>query len=208
MKVTKIKGGCVEAVNKNGKKETFEADKIISSIPPDILAKISDLPEEVKDELRKIKFKSAISMVIGSRDLISKHYWNVFINPRLRFGGIFNHTVLYPYGGINGEYLYYVFTFLDKNDPQFKMSEREIEQIYMEDIRKICPDFKASWVKIFKIEYATPFYCFNYKNPEIKVSDIIYLTGTFREHPTTRTMHTALMSGNKTAQFILDEDGA
>lgn len=205
MEVTKIRDGYVEAIDKNGMKQSFEADKVVSSIPPQTLTKISCLPENIKNELKKIKFKSVICMVVGSKNLISKYYWNIFINPRYIFGGIFNHTALYPGGGIDNEYLYYVFSFLDETDELFKSSEEEIKKRYIEDIRKICPDFKASWTKVFKIRYATPFYSFNYKNPPIKVSDTIYLTGTYREHPTTRTMHTALLSGNKTAEYILGE---
>jgi len=204
--VKKINDGYVETLNKNGRKQSFKADKIISSIPPEILANISDLPKNVKNELRKIKYKSVICMVTGSKNLISKHYWNVFIKPKMRFGGIFNHTILYPKGGIDGEYLYYIFAFVDETDKLYKSSEKKIEKKYLEDIRKICPNFKPSWVKMFKIKDATPYYSFNYENPPIKISDKIYLTGTYREHPTTRTMHTALTSGNKTAEYILRED--
>jgi len=206
MEVTKIQDGHIEAVDKNGAKKSFEADKIISSIPPQVLAGISDLPKTVKNKLKKIRYKSVICMVVSSNNLISKHYWNVFINPRFSFGGIFNHTILYPKGGIDGKYLYYAFTFVDKTDELYKLSEEQIKQIYLEDIRKISPDFKPLWTKIFKINYATPYYSFNYENPPIKISDKIYLTGTYREHPTTRTMHTALTSGNKTAEYILRED--
>jgi len=200
--VIRIKNNRVEFLYKK-RKRVIKADKIISSIPPEILTQISDLPLNIKNKLKKIKYKSVISMVVGSKNLISDQYWNVFIKPRLSFGGIFNHTVLYPEGGINGEYLYYFFTYLDSKDAFYKLSEREIRNKYLKDVKTFCPNFKATWTKLIKIKYATPFYSFNYENPPIKISENIYLTGTYREHPTTRTMSTALISGQKTADFIL-----
>jgi protoporphyrinogen oxidase len=200
--VIKIKNNYIEFLYKK-RKRVIKADKIISCIPPEILANMSDLSINVKNKLKKIKYKSVISMITGSKQLISDQYWNVFIEPRLSFGGIFNHTALYPKGGINGEYLYYFFTYLNDTDDFYKLSEKEIKDKYIKDIKTFCPDFKATWTKLIKIKYATPFYSFNYENPQIKISKNVYLTGTYRDHPTTRTMSSALLSGQKTAEFIL-----
>ncbi len=202
--VTRIKDNNVEFVC-NNEKIVVKADKIISSVPPELLVNISDLPINVKNELKEIKYRSAISMVVGSKQLISDQYWNVFMRPRFSFGGIFNHTVLYPEGGVDGEYVYYFFTYLDETDDFYGLPENEIRDKYIEDVKAICPNFEALWTKLTKIRYASPFYSFKYKNPPIKILNDTYLIGIYREHPATRTMNSALLSGQKTAEFILRE---
>jgi len=189
----------------NNKEKVFEADKIVSSLPPSVLAKIADIPKKEKKKLERVKYKPMICMVASSKNLITLHYWNVFIKPLLRFGGFFHHTALYPQGGIDGEYLYYFFTYLDEGDSLYKESVKEIEEIYLRDIKKICPNFEYSWTKVFKIKYSSPVYSMNYENTPIKLSDKIYLTGVYRMYPSTRTMNSAARSGLETANFVLNE---
>lgn len=83
------------------------------------------------------------------------------------------------------------------------MSGEKIKQKFLKDTSIICPNFKPSWTKIFKITHATPFFSTDYYNLPIKISDKIYLTGIYKEHPATRTMNTAFKSGLKTADYIL-----
>lgn len=203
--VTSIKQSEVEVVM-NGRKKSFKADKIISSLPPPALADIAYLPKGKKQILKKIKYKSLVCMVIGSKSVITPYYWNVFIKPKMKFGGLFHHTALYPQGGINGEKLYYLFTYLDDTDPFFKESDSKILEVYLKDIKKINPNFEFSWMKIFKIKYSSPIYTMDYENIPIKLTDSLYLTGIYRKYPSTRTMNTAAKSGLETANYILREN--
>ena len=189
----------------DGKQETFKADKIISSVPPKTLAKISDLSSDVKEELNKIDYKAIICMLFTTKNKVMKEYWNIFIEPELSFGGIFNHSALYPKQIVEGENLFYVFKYIDYNDSFYKLDEDIIRDKFFEDLRKLFPDVDPIWAKVFKIKESSPVFAKAYKNLPIKISDNMYLTGVYKEYPCTRTMHTALESGVKTANYILKE---
>lgn len=190
-------------VNIKGKQKIFEADKIISSIPPPELVKIAKLSNNKKQLLEKIKYQPMICMVCGSKQLLTKYYWNVFIEPKYSFGGIFHHTALYPKGGLDGEYIYYFFKYLSENDELYKKSELEIKNVFLKDAKKIKPSFEMLWTKVFKIKNSSPVFSFDYENIPIKLTDNIYLTGIYNEYPNTRTMNSAAKSGIKTAEQIL-----
>lgn len=204
--VLKVKGNTVYALI-NGKEESFEADKIISSIPPKTLCRISDLPSNIKSELEKIDYKAIICMLLTSKKRVFKDYWNIFIRPKMSFGGIFNHSALYPEQIVKGEHLYYLFRYIDAYEDFYKQDDDKIKKAFLSDLRSLEPDFKPIWTKIFKIRESSPVFAKNYKNLPIKVSDNVYLTGVYKEYPCTRTMHTALKSGIKTANLILNEKG-
>jgi protoporphyrinogen oxidase len=203
-RVTGIKDGTVEAVSE-GKTEKFTADKIISTIPPQTLAPIADLPEETKKKLNEIRFKPVVCLVGGSKHQLTKYYWNVCISPRYSFGGIFNHTIMNPEGCPDNENVYYVFTYLDEESLFFEKSDEEIKETYLKDIRKMMPEFEFTWTRVFKIKYSNPVWVKNFENLPIKISDKIYLAGVYKEFPNTRTMNSAISSGVKTAKLIIEE---
>lgn len=202
--VTRIGKGFVEGKSDDRKYEKFEADKVISSIAPPVLMPICNLSETSKGILERVKYKSIISFICGSHDLVTKVYWSVMLKPSLSFGGIFNHTVLYPDGGVDGENVYYLFTYLNDDDPLFNMKSDEIREIYLRDLRKIYPGFKTVWDKIFKFRFSQPVFLRDYKNPPIQLEDNLFLTGVYKEYPNPRTMDSAFRSGLKTAECILN----
>ena len=147
-----------------------------------------------------------ISMVCGSDTLLTKYYWSVMLKPAFSFGGIFNHTVLNANGSPEGKYLYYLFTYLDQNDPMLMMDETNIRDVYLSDIRKIYPGCELKWSMVFKLRYSQPIFARDYENPPIKTdTDNLYLAGVYKEYPSPRTMDAALNSGFNTARYIIEE---
>ncbi|MDD5556361.1 MAG: FAD-dependent oxidoreductase [bacterium] len=194
----------VEAVGPDGARRLFIAPRIVSAVPPEILLRIHEEPDRLDPELATIRYRPLICMCFGSRHLISPHYWNVFMAPPLRFGGIFNHTALHPEGGASGEYVYYLFSYADEDSPLYRASDEDLAETYLEDIRTMRPGFEYLWHRIFKIPYSTPRYGLGYRNPPV-VSRYpgLYHAGVYRRYPCTRTMHTALLSGCETAEAVL-----
>ena len=204
VEAVRVGRGTVEAVGPNGTRHRLESPRIVSAVPPEILLRIHEEPGRLDPELSTIRYRPLICMCFGSRHLISPHYWNVFMEPVLRFGGIFNHTALFPEGGAHGEYVYYLFSYADEESPLYRTSEEELAAIYLEDIRTVCPKFDYLWRRIFKIPYSTPRYGLGYKNPPVEsVYPGLFFAGVYRRYPCTRTMHTALLSGCETAAAVL-----
>ncbi len=205
LEVTRIGRGTVYAIDEDGVTHEFRAPRIVSSLPPEVLMGLHEEPNKLDPELFSIKYKPLICMAFGSRQLISPHYWNIFMEPALHFGGIFHHTALYPDGGSSGEYVYYLFSYTDEESPLYQASEEELAEIYLKDIRSICPNFEYIWNRIFKIRYSTPLYSIGYRNPPIESTfPGLFYTGIYRTYPATRTMHSAFQSGLETASFLLN----
>jgi protoporphyrinogen oxidase len=203
-RVVRISGNVVEAES-DGKRTEFIADKIITTIPPQTLAPITDLPDDMKNRLNAIRFKPVVCLVGGSKHDLTKYYWNVCIRPRYSFGGIFNHTKMNPSGCPDNENVYYVFTYLDEDSQFFELSEEEIKEQYINDLKKMMPEFDFTWTRVFKIRYSNPVWVKDFENLPIKISDRIYLAGVYKEFPNTRTMNSAISSGVKAADLIIKE---
>jgi len=204
LEITRVGRGKVLAVDKAGVAHEFRARRIVSSLPPEILMRVHEEAGKLDPELSTIRYKPLVCLAFGSRDLISPHYWNVFMEPKLHFGGIFHHTALCPEGGAAGEYVYYLFSYVDEDSPLYRSSGDRLAELYLKDIRSISPDFNYLWKRIFKIRYSTPIYSMGYRNPPIEsnISGLFY-TGVYRNYPETRTMHTAFQSGLETASCLL-----
>ena len=204
MSATRVGRAKVVARGPDGMERELLAPKIISSLPPEVLLGIHEEPGKLDPELSTIRYKPLVCMAFGSRQLISPHYWNIFMEPSLHFGGIFHHTALYPNGGGSGEYVYYLFSYVDEDSPLYRASEEELAEIYLEDIRQICPAFDYLWRRIFKIRYSTPLYSIGYRNPPIQSRyPGLFYAGVYRRYPCTRTMHTAFSSGLETSARVL-----
>ena len=200
--VKEIKPNSVET--EDGKE--FRYDYLVSTIPPPLLLGIQKLADNLDEEIHAIKYVPMICSVFGSNTLITPHYWNVYMEPKLSFGGIFHHTSLYPEGGVDGEYVYYTFTYLhDENDPMWLKDEEECKYIHVNDIKKLNPSFKEEWWHTFKIKYSMPLFSVGYQCPPVRSGIIpnLFYAGVYRKFPQTRTMHTALESGEETASEIL-----
>ena len=189
-----------------GKDKEIISNRIISSLPPPLLADLSDLDADKKKLLKSAEYKPLVCLVVSSKNLISSYYWNILIKPRMKFGGFFNHTAIYPEGGTGGENLYYFFAYLNLDDDLWNKPKDEIRNVFLDDIKKLFPDFKASWTKTFKIRYSSPVYDIGYENLPIKIDEKLYLTGVYRMYPSTRTMNSAAKSGVKTARLVIEED--
>jgi protoporphyrinogen oxidase len=206
--VTKIvSGNAIEGINSEGQLNSISGDIIISTLPPEVFNKILNLPNNPEIVLENIKYKSMISFVCGSTIDISRYYWSVVLKPHLVFGGFFNHTVLSLSKDRDNEYIYYFFTYLENTDPLFEFDEEKIKGIYLNDIRKIFPDFYMDWYRVFKIRFSQPVFTHDYKNPPIELTEQLYLAGIYRQFPKPRTMDAAFYSGFETARYIINKYG-
>lgn len=200
--VSKVRPGSI--ITQDGKE--FRYDYLVSTIPPPALLKMHELSEPLDEELNTIKYVPIICSVFGSRKLLTPHYWNVYMEPKFSFGGIFHHTALYQEGGIDGEYVYYTFTYLQGEDtPMWLKNVEECKMLHLNDVKKLNPDFKEEWWHTFKIKYAQPLFRIGYKSPPIQSRALpnLFYAGVYRMFPQTRTMHTALQSGEETADVVL-----
>ena len=197
--VISVNKGFVEMKNhRTNKRWGLQAKIIVSSIPPPLFNTIS---KQRYHELNTITYTPVTCMCCGARENISAYYRNIFIKSKYSFNGFFKYTQLNPI--VQKEHIYYFFSYQKHTNSQQKMLE--IEKSFIKDINHIT-SFKPLWKHSIYTPYGTPFFSVGYKNPPIQLSEILFLTGVYREYPTPRTMNSALKSGFKTADYIIKKN--
>lgn len=191
----------------NRQRASLPYDLAVSTIPPPALYSILDLPDRVKAPLGAIKYKSIISFVCASKEVLSSNYWSVVLKPHLIFGGFFNFSVVSGIRDMNGDAIYYFFTYMENDDPLLAYEDAKLKEIYVNDIRKIFPGFSLSWYKVFRLRDSQPVFRKNYENLPIGLTENIYLSGVYRQYPQPRTMDAAFAGGHETAKYIIDKYG-
>ncbi|MFA5089693.1 MAG: FAD-dependent oxidoreductase [Candidatus Omnitrophota bacterium] len=195
----------IEGLDNRGIRISLSADMIVSTLPPPVFNNILNVPDKSSLLLKDIRYKPMISFVCASKKDISPYYWSVVLKPHLIFGGFFNHTTLTA-SLVDGNYIYYFFTYLEDSDPLWQKDEAKIKEEYLADIRRLFPDFTMEWHKIFKIRFSQPVFARGYINPAIELNKGIYLAGVYRQFPKPRTMDAAFYSGEETARYIIGKE--
>jgi len=184
----------------NGKKLKY--DVLINTIPmPVFLKLVKGLPAKLRHKWAKVRFIKHLSAVVAHEEPLDNFYWtNVFGQ---EFGGIIQHTFLndvYPFK------LSFVFSYAP-SDKLWKLSDKQVEKLFLKRVKEMYPDFKHKWVKITRAIYADTFCDEGYKSyrPQYETGvDGFYNAGiqvTSPEHM--RSMNNSLMSGQVIAKKIL-----
>ncbi|MEW6040109.1 MAG: FAD-dependent oxidoreductase [Elusimicrobiota bacterium] len=206
--VTGIRGNKVAVSVEKGNKivnEELYFDYLINTTPPPVFLKIAEIPSDAKELLERIKYKNVLSFVCGSKENRTPYYWNIVLSPHLFFGGIFNHSALYPGNVEKTGRVYYLFRYIDDGDELFSRNREFLEKKFSADLTKFWQGFKYDWFEIFRLKNSQPVFERGYKNPPEKLTDKIILAGVYKEFPSPRTMSSALESGLKAAKIILEQ---
>ncbi len=148
-------------------KEDLKFDKVIVTAHiPTFLNIVPTLPEDYRQKLQKIRYQSITCMLFILKSSLSKSiYWLNVNDPSLPFGGVIEHTNFISPSEYNNQHLVYVFNYLSDQNPLFYMGKDEIENLYINGLRKIFPSFtQKSIIKtvLSKDKFATPIYSLNY----------------------------------------------
>jgi len=184
------------------KKKTHKFDVIINTAPiPEFLEFTKGLPKDYSNQLRRIKYCSAISVCFGTEDFIDDHYWTNFFKERIHV--LIQHSLLHDaydtkinwvlrYGG---------------SEQDLKLSDKEISEKYLGVIKKYFPNTKIKWVRVFREKYASPIYDMNYvKNKPEYLTPVkgLFHAGVAVTYPEVRNCNSALKSGEEISKLIKD----
>lgn len=189
---------------KNSNEKEIEYDAVISTISPEIFLKIVDnVPDELRKQLKDIKYLSCICATFGLKKKFKNYYWLNVLDD-LPFSVVFNDTALYEDASPAGKSVVYITTYLMRDEKLWNLSEGEIKDIYINSIKNIVPDFEEQieWLRIFKIRYAEAVYKVGFLNPPINYDDI-YFAGIYRIYPKIRNMASAMEEGKNIAEKII-----
>jgi protoporphyrinogen oxidase len=186
--------------------EYIEADVVISTIPTPILLKtIADFPKFYRERLQQIRYKACICITLGLKEKVSKYYWlNIVGN--YPFVGVFEHRHLNVDPLPSG--VMYIVKYLDTDHPDWSRSDDSIVERYLDKLEDIFPRIKEKilWSRVFKAPYSTPVYSINFARYMPSIHSPIrglYITGISCIYPEDRYMGTALKSGFKAAEVVM-----
>ena len=142
-------------------------------------------------------------MAFGTEEFLDpKHYWINLFNERVHV--IYQHSLIIDkyktkvtwcvrYGG---------------SVEDISKSDEEIKELYLGVLKKYFPNMNLKWCLVFRENYAEPVYDKDYVKyaPTYKTPvEYLYMAGIQVTFPKIRNMNVALESGEKVAQYIIDD---
>lgn len=142
------KGVNVGSLKKKGEKfivDSEEFDAVVATLPSPILAKVTAevLPKNYLARFKKLKFLHAVVLILETEEkFLDKTYWLNVCTDRVDIMGIMQHTNMTDKAHYGGNNILYVANYVDSDDPLFKMTDGEILNYYLPQLRRINPNFK------------------------------------------------------------------
>jgi protoporphyrinogen oxidase len=197
----------VHGVVVDGKR--IECDRIISTVAPYILEKITDTRLLGLD--LKINYQGTACALFGlSEKIMDDVYW-LNIKDDVPFGAVIEHTNFIPASDY-GEHLMYVTSYFQNPDSVlWKSGDEEVIKIYLKGLEKLFPGFreKVRWWRLRRDLNTAPVYETGYGKkllPYATKINGLYLAGMFSEanYPE-RSMNGSIKAGFRCVQSILSQ---
>jgi protoporphyrinogen oxidase len=187
-----------------GKEHTATFDVLINTIPvPEFVKFAQGLPADYAANIKKLRYTPVVGILFGTKDFLNKeNYWVNFIGERVHV--LYQHSVLIDkynskvswvirYGG---------------SAEDLTKSDEEIKTLYLGTLKNYFPDMGVNWAFVFREKYAEPVYDKDYATyaPQYRTPvSGLYNAGIQVTFPKIRNMDVALDSGEKVAQYILED---
>lgn len=194
----------------NGEKLFYDAI-IFTGHLPELLVIAPNLPPNYRAKLAAIKYFGNICLALFLDRSLNDVYWLNVNDPNFPFVGVIQHSELLPLGAPDNAHVAYISRYLDIADPAYSYSAKELLAEYEPYIRKLFPDFSASWVKdclLWKAKYAQPLVTVGYKDliPGIKTPvKGLYLSTMAQIYPDDRQMSNAIKLAKKSVRAVAND---
>ncbi|MCI8833696.1 MAG: hypothetical protein HFJ19_05880, partial [Clostridia bacterium] len=207
----------VKKVYKNGKKYIIETnknkyeefDEVISTLSYTVMEKVFKeiLDNNEREKIKQMKYMSAKTLIINSKKSISPYYWINVGDNDTPFIGIIEHTNMVDKINYNSENIIYISNYLDKNNAKYKMSAKELTELYLPYLKKINPSFNLNDIistETFEEEYAQPVIKTNYSKEKLnnRLSSGVYIANMAQIYPEDRGMNYAIKLGYEIEELI------
>lgn len=187
-----------------GKEHAEVYDVLINTIPvPELINFAKGLPDDYVANIKKLRYTPVVGILFGTTDYLDpENYWVNFINERVHV--LYQHSMLIDkykskvswvvrYGGSAED--------LPRND-------EEIKDLYLGVLKRYFPKMQVNWCFVFREKYAEPVYDKDYATyaPSYRTPvKGLYNAGIQVTFPKIRNMNVALESGEKAAQYVLED---
>ena len=155
------------------KKENIKTDIVVCTAPSYEIQKLINFNKNYVDKLSAAKYLGASVFILYLKKQFSPYYWMNIIDDEIPFLGLIEHTNLVGKDRYGDNHILYITNYLPHTDEIFKKNKEELLDIYIENLKKINPEFNKNWILDYKynsVSAAQPVIPKNYSSrmPEIE----------------------------------------
>ena len=155
------------------KKENIKTDIVVCTAPSYEIQKLINFDKNYVDKLSTAKYLGASVFILYLKKQFSPYYWMNIIDDEIPFLGLIEHTNLVSKDRYGDNHILYITNYLPHTDEIFKKNKEELLDIYIENLKKINPEFNKNWILDYKynsVSAAQPVIPKNYSSrmPEIE----------------------------------------
>jgi protoporphyrinogen oxidase len=192
--------------------EVHRFDQLLATLPTRLFTRLAvEMPPDFIQRYPGPEHFGAHVLVLGlDRTLIPGVYW-LNINDRdLPFLALVEHTNFLPPEDYGGLHLVYLGNYLPMDHPLFGQSDQAVVDSYVAAIRRIRPEFDASWIKrhwVFRAPFAQPIVTTDYVQslpPHRTPLPGVFLANMAHVYPQDRGQNYSLRLGERMARMMLD----
>ena len=191
----------------------YEAfDAVIATTPSyDFINLVPQLPEEYLSRLSGVNYMSAVLIILVLKRPLSSIYWLNIADRSIPFVGAIEHTNLIPSEHYCGKHIVYLSNYLSPQHHLYKLGHKELLQEYLPHLRKINPEFDASWVETsfhHRLDWAQPVVGVDYSTriPDHRTPFRgAYLVNTTQVYPEDRGTNYSVRMGRRVVRMLMDD---
>lgn len=151
------------AKGKEGKSVEESYDKVVSTLPTPVMAKLGEglFPEQFTNNLRKLEYLHAVCLILETKKPVLNHtYWLNICVPELPAMLVAQHTNLVGAAHYGGHHLLYMANYVERSDRLVAMTDKQILDHYVPQLTKINPAYEGDYSRyfIFKAPFAQPIF--------------------------------------------------
>jgi protoporphyrinogen oxidase len=191
-----------------------DVDAVIVTTPSPIMLKLAPmLPEAYKQKLSGLTYEAAAVALLQLDRKLSDIYWLNIADPEMPFTGVIEHTNFMPPEDYHGKHYVYLSKYMEPDHPYFTMPEDQLIQEYVPFLKRINPNFDASWITkswVFRERAAQPIVTLNYRDklPDHRTPlTNLYLANTSQIYPEDRGTNYSVRLGNQIAEMVNSDLG-
>ncbi|MCH8297665.1 MAG: FAD-dependent oxidoreductase [Chloroflexi bacterium] len=195
--------------------ERREYDAVIATTPSYVFTRLAPpMPKEYQDKLERIKYLSAVLMVLVLDRQFTDKYWLNIADPDMPFVALIEHTNLIDRKLYGGKHILYISNYPSRDSEMYKKSAEELMDLFVPHLQKINPDFDRSWVIEYhhhRVDGAQPIVGVNYAAgiPDHRTPlKGLYLANTTQIYPEDRGTNYSVRMGRQVAQMVMDDGPA
>ena len=192
-----------------------EFDAVISTTPSYLFPRLVDgLPDDYLARLTGVNYMAAALVVLVLDRPLSHVYWMNVADRSIPFVGVIEHTNLIGAEHYGGKHIVYLSNYLSADSALYRMDHDELLAEYLPHLRKINPEFQASWIETsyhHRVGAAQPIIGVNYSErmPAHRTPvKGLYLANTTQVYPEDRGTNYSVRMGRQVARMAMGDAGA